>query len=58
MGVLSRAGDLVYAFRFLRLLTTPWEKSKAFELGLVDENGKKLKKATTPEKKNFFSVFH
>jgi hypothetical protein len=58
MGVLSRTGDLVYAFRFLRLLTTPWEKSKAFELGLVDENGKKLKKATTPEEKSSYTVFH
>ena len=58
MGVLSRTGDLVYAFRFLRLLTTPWEKSKAFELGLVDENGKKLKKATSPEEKSAYTVFH
>ena len=58
MGVLSRTGDLVYAFRFLRLLTTPWEKSKAFELGLVDEKGKKLKKASTPEEKSAYTVFH
>ena len=41
MGILSRAADLGYAFRFLKLLTTPWNKLKAFELGIVDEKGKK-----------------
>ena len=31
MAVISRAGDFFYAFRFLRLLTTPFEKTKAFK---------------------------
>ena len=34
-GILSRAGDMFYAFRFLKLLVTPWEKMKAFEYGLI-----------------------
>ena len=42
MGLLSRAGDLVYTLRFLRLLTTPFDKTTAFELGLIDEKGKNL----------------
>ena len=45
MGVISRAGDLFYAFRFLKLLVTPFEKTKAFELGIIDSNGKVLKKS-------------
>ena len=40
MGLLSKAADTIYAFRFLKLLTTPFNKTKAFELGIIDEKGK------------------
>lgn len=53
----TQAADLVYAFRFLKLLTTKWEDTKAFELGLIDKNGKKLKKATTSEEKKAVTLF-
>lgn len=61
MGIISRTGDLFYAFRFLKLLVTPWEKTTAFELGIIDENGKVLKKGSqrnTPEEKSAYTVFH
>ena len=61
MSILSRAADLGYAFRFLKLLTTPWNKLKAYELGIVDEKGKNLKKAKelkTPEEKSAYTIFH
>ena len=58
MGILSRAGDLVYTLRFLRLLTTPWENTGAFEAGLIDGSGKVIKKAVTPEDKNVYNAFH
>lgn len=61
MGILSRAGDLVYAFRFLRLLTTPFNKTEAFKLGIVDANGKVLKKGRelkNPDEKAAYTVFH
>lgn len=61
MSFVSRAGDLFYAFRFLKLLVTPFEKTKAFELGIVDDKGKVLKKAkerTKPEEKAAYTVFH
>ena len=61
MSILSRAADLGYAFRFLKLLTTPWNKLKAYELGIVDENGKNLKKAKelkTKEEKSAYTIFH
>ena len=44
MGLLKSAGDLVYTFRFLTLLVTPFNKTKAFEKGIIDEKGKRLKK--------------
>ena len=61
MSFVSRAGDLFYAFRFLKLLVTPFERTKAFELGIIDEKGKVLKKAkqrTKPEEKAAYTVFH
>lgn len=57
MGILKKAGDLVYTFRFLKLLTTSFEDTKAYELGIVDENGKKLKKPSTPEEKDAYTPF-
>jgi hypothetical protein len=61
MGVVSRTADLFYAFRFLKLLVTPWNKMGAYEQGIIDENGKNLKKAktlTTPQEKEVYTVFH
>ena len=61
MGIISRTGDLFYAFRFLKLLVTPFEKTKAFELGIIDKNGVILKKRVdrqSPEEKSAYTVFH
>jgi len=61
MSIISRTGDLFYAFRFLKLLTTPWEKTKAFEHGIVDKDGKSLMKSSEikdPDAKASFTVFH
>ena len=57
MGLL-RGPDFFYAIRFLRLLTTKWENTNAFKLGIVDKNGKKLKKPETSEEKSAYNVFH
>lgn len=57
-GILSQTGDLFYAFRFLKLLTTSWDKMEAFEKGLIDDNGKVLKKAKTSDEKSAYTVFH
>lgn len=58
MSLLSRASDTFYAFRFLYLLTQPWEKTEAFKLGLVDAGGKVLKSAETPEERSAYTIFH
>lgn len=57
MGFL-RGPDFFYAIRFLRLLTTKWENTNAFKLGIVDKNGKKLKKPQTAEEKSAYNTFH
>ena len=57
MGLL-RGPDFFYSLRFLRLLTMPWEKTNAFKKGIVDENGKRLKKPETPQEKSAYTVFH
>ena len=58
MGFLSRTADLFYTFRFLRLLTTPWEDTTAFELGLIDSEGNPLKKPETSEERSAYNTFH
>ena len=61
MGIMSRAADLGYAFRFLKLLVTPWEKLEAFKLGIVDKRGRNIKKAKeleTNEEKSAYTIFH
>lgn len=43
MGIIKQAGDLVYTFRFLRLLTTKFEDTEAYKHGIIDINGKRIK---------------
>jgi hypothetical protein len=59
MGLLTRAGDLVYTFRFLKLLVTPFEKTDAFKLGIVDSNGVRDKsvKLDSTTKKSAYTYF-
>ena len=61
MSVVSRTADLFYAFRFLKLLVSSWDKTDAYELGIIDDSGKILKKAKdrkTPQEKSAYTVFH
>jgi hypothetical protein len=58
MGLLSRTGDLVYTLRFLRLLTTKFEDTTAFKLGLIDKDGKKLKSPETSDERSAYNMFH
>ena len=58
MGLLSRAGDLTYTLRFLRLLTTKFEDTTAYKLGLIDEQGNKLRSPKTNEEKSAYNAFH
>ena len=64
MGILKRAGDLVYTFRFLRLLTTPFENTEAFKQGIIDKDGNRNKEFTLntmdnrDKYKEFYTPFH
>ena len=61
MGIISRAGDLFYAFRFLKLLVTPFDKTEAFKQGVLDADGKILKRSKelkTDQEKSSYTVFH
>jgi len=53
--------DLIYTYRFLKILTTKWEDMDAFEHGIIDEKGKLLRKARelkTTEEKDSYTYFH
>ena len=57
----GRAIDLFVAYRFLRILTTPWEDQDAFKFGIIDDNGKLLRRANTlktDEEKKSFTLLH
>lgn len=60
MSLASRAGDLYYSFRFVKMLTTPFEDTDAYKLGIIDENGNRIKtkKVSTSEEKTAFTTFH
>ena len=36
---MGRAIDLFVTYRFIKLLTTPFEKTDAFKLGIINEKG-------------------
>ncbi len=44
---MSRVIDALVAYRVLKLLVTPFNKTEAFRLGIIDEKGKVLKKSKT-----------
>ena len=64
---MGRAVDLFVTYRFLKLLTTPFEKTDAFKLGIIDKNGHRIKlpkstkpavELTTSELKNSYTILH
>ena len=64
---MGRAVDLFVTYRFLKLLTTPFEKTDAFKLGIIDKNGHRIRlpkstkpavELTTSELKNSYTILH
>ena len=39
MGVLKTVGNIYFVYQFLKKLVTPFEKTTAFELGIIDKKG-------------------
>tara|TARA_B100001250_G_scaffold408584_1_gene431257 strand:- start:1146 stop:1619 length:474 start_codon:yes stop_codon:yes gene_type:complete len=53
---MSRAIDLIITYRVVKMLVTPFTKFKAYELGIIDEKGKslrKMKEVKGSEKKHY-----
>ena len=66
---MGRAIDLFVTYRFIKLLVTPFEKTEAYKLGIIDKDGKRKTEQTvargvrptdlnTAEKKNAYTVLH
>ena len=64
---MGRAIDLFVTYRFLKLLTTPFDQQDAFKLGIIDEKGNRIKKPNstrpavplaTSELKNSYTILH
>ena len=64
---MGRAIDLFVTYRFLKLLTTPFEKTKAYELGIIDKNGNRIRKPkssqvavelNTTEQRESYTILH
>jgi len=49
--------DLILIYQFIKRLTTPFDKTEAFELGLIDKNGKLLKSAETKEEEEAYTYY-
>lgn len=59
--------DLFVTYRFLKLLTTPFEKTEAFKLGIIDKKGHRVLKPkstkpavelATTQQKNAYTILH
>lgn len=48
---------LFFTYQFVRRLVTPWTRTKAFELGIIDSKGRKLKSPETNQEKNTYTTF-
>ena len=56
---MGRAIDLFVTYRFIRLLTTPFEKTDAYKLGIIDEKGQRTdKKLYKQTEQSAYTVLH
>ena len=57
----TRAIDLLITYRIIKLLTTPFEKQEAYRLGIIDKNGKVLRKTKelkTGKERDAYTILH
>ena len=68
---MGRAVDLFVTYRFIKLLTTPFEKTNAYKLGIIDAKGNRImpppkggvrqtrpEPLRTTEEKNSYTILH
>ena len=59
MGIIAGIGNIYFVYQFLKKLVTPFNKTKAFDLGIIDETGKILKRRRdleTSEEKDAYNL--
>lgn len=52
---MSTIVDNLIAYRILTMLVTPFDQTDAFKLGIIDKNGKALKKPSTDHEKDAYN---
>ena len=56
---MGRAIDLFVTYRFIKLLVTPFEKTDAYKMGIVDKDGNRTdKKLYKVDERNAYTVLH
>ena len=69
---MGRAIDLFVTYRFIKLLVTPFEKTQAYKLGIIDKDGNRVRPERDPntnirpamqslkttEEKNAYTILH
>jgi len=56
---MGRAIDLFVTYRFIRLLTQPFDETDAYKLGIIDEKGVRTdKKITDSKEKSAYTILH
>lgn len=53
----NRVVDLILIYSFIKRLTTPFDQTEAFKLGIIDKSGKKIKDPVTRQEMNSFGYF-
>ncbi len=57
---MGRAIDLFVTYRFIKLLTTPFDKQDAYKLGIIDDVGNRIKGKSLDkiDEKNAYTILH
>jgi len=58
---MGRAIDLLITYRVIKMLVTPWKEHDAYKLGIIDDNGKVLRKARSlksAKEKDSYTILH
>jgi len=58
---MGRAIDLLITYRIIKLLVTPFEKQEAYKYGIIDKDGKVLRKTKdlkTVKEKDAYTILH
>jgi hypothetical protein len=57
----NRGVDLLITYRIVKLMATDWKNQEAYKFGIIDQNGKVLRKnrdLNTESEKNAYTILH